>query len=242
MSLPELSWQFAYARLGWALVLAALVAGLLELLLARTQPQSWRLPRKPLAAIVLLSLAWMALPGEASPAWHLGLAFQSPSALLASLCAASLLARWHGVARSGPRLPLPLAAALAAAGALLYLDAFGLFAHGYYHAGFGAGAALLAVLLAAACAACIGRGQARAQAGALLGAILLFSGARLPTGNLWDALLDPLLWIWALSTLGLAGLHVVRRRGMRRRLPVEQQLPAMQAGGTEPFTSLKESS
>jgi hypothetical protein len=26
---------------------------------------------------------------------------------------------------------------------------------------------------------------------------------RLPTGNLWDALLDPMLWIWAVLSLAI---------------------------------------
>ncbi|KAF1048185.1 MAG: hypothetical protein GAK34_02165 [Delftia tsuruhatensis] len=72
----------------------------------------------------------MALPGPASAAWHLGLAFQYPSGLLCGLCLVFLL-------------PLPAAAVLAALGTALYLDAFGLLAGGSYYAGFGPTAAPL---------------------------------------------------------------------------------------------------
>ena len=123
MSLPDLSLQFVYARLAWALVLAALVVGL--------WPASWRLPRHSLGAILGACLLSMSLPGAASPAWHLGLAFQYPSGLLAGLCLVKLHARWRGAPGPLPAtLPLPLAALLAVTGLLLYLDAFGLIAGG----------------------------------------------------------------------------------------------------------------
>ncbi len=219
MALPELLSQFVYARLAWALVLAAVVAGL--------WPASRRLPRRVLAGIGIACLAATALPGSASPAWHLGLAFQYPSALLAGLCLLKLLARWRGEA--GAVLPLPLAGLLAVSGALLYLDAFGLLAGGYYYAGFGPGAALCAVLLAGAGALAALRGQARPQAWALLGALLLFSLARLPSGNLWDVLLDPLLWGWALVSLGAGAVRALLSRAARA-----------QAAGAELFSPIKE--
>ncbi len=31
--------------------------------------------------------------------------------------------------------------------------------------------------------------------------ILLFAICRLPTGNVWDAMFDPLLWLWSLFSL-----------------------------------------
>ncbi|QOY92705.1 hypothetical protein IM543_13915 [Massilia sp. UMI-21] len=244
MGLPELSWQFVYARLAWALVLAALVAG--------AWPAGRRLPRRALAGIAAASLLLMALPGQASPAWHLGLAFQYPSGMLAALCAVKLHARWRAApaAASGlaGAMPLRLAAVLAAVGSVLYLDAIGLLTLGLYYAGFGPRLTpLLAMLLALACAAAIVRGRSPAQAGAALAAVLLFSLARLPTGNLWDALLDPLLWGWALFALGAAAVRVGLRRGKPGR-PAQPQpgqhgqheLPALRAAGAEPFSPIKE--
>ncbi|SFC93166.1 hypothetical protein [Massilia yuzhufengensis] len=229
MTLPDLSWQFAYGRLAWALVLAAL--------LVAAWPPAWRLPRRALAGIALGAGALVLLPGEASPAWHLGLAFQYPSGVLAGLCLARLLARATGHPGEPPPralMPLPLAAVLAATGAVLYLDAFGLLSRGYYYAGFGQGAALCAVLLAGACALAIHRGMGRLPGCAILGAIALFSLARLPTGNLWDALLDPLLWGWALVSLGATAVRALLRRAGR----------AAAAGaplaGAEPYLPMKE--
>lgn len=237
MALPELSWQFMYARLGWAVVMAALVAW--------AWPPGWRMPRRALAGVGLGCLLLMALPGAASPAWHLGLAFQYPSSLLLGLCCVKLHACWTGAGRGAPAvMPVRLAALLAAAGSLLYLDAVGLLSRGFYHGGFGPVVApLLAMLLALACAAALVRGRSRPQACAALGAVLLFSLARLPSGNLWDALLDPLLWAWSLVALAASALRVLRRGGARAQ-PVQlepgQPEAALRTAGAEPFSPIKE--
>ena len=234
MDLPDLSWQFVYGRVAWALVLASLVAA--------TWPAGWRLPRRTLTAIVAASAVLMALPGAASPAWHLGLAFQYPSGLLLGFCLVRLHAHWRG-APAAPLMPVPAAALLAVVGGFLYLDAVGLLARGAYYAGFGPDAApLAALLLACACALAAARGHWRPQACAMLAAVLLFSLARLPTGNLWDAVLDPLLWVWALAVLCAAALR--RLQAGRRHVPQvagsAHGLPARQAAGTEPFLPIKE--
>jgi hypothetical protein len=200
MSLPDLAFQIVYGRLAWAIVLAALLLSL--------WPRTRQLPRAAVA-IVLGGLGLlMALPGAASPAWWLGLALQYPSALLVSLCVLCLARRWQGRA-PGVFLSTPLAAALAIAGTALYLDAIGWLSQGFYYGGFGPVAApALACIGIAACALALARGRGNRQHLALLGALLLFSLLRLPSGNLWDAVLDPLLWAWALASLA--------RRGLRR--------------------------
>lgn len=235
MDLPSLPSQFVYARLAWALVLAALWVGL--------WPSKRPLPRPALLGVACACLALVALPGASSLAWHLGLAFQYPSGLLVGLCLVRLHARWRGASAptaAPSALPLPLAALLAATGALLYADALGLIAGGYYYAGFGPGAALCALLLALGCAAAIVRGLAAPQACAILGAVLLFSLARLPSGNLWDVLLDPLLWGWSLVSLCAASLRALRRRALDQPAALEPELPALGAAGAEPFSSIKE--
>ena len=121
-------------------------------------------------------------------------------------------------------------------GVLLYLDAFGLIAGGYYYAGFGGRAALGAVLLAAGGAVAAARGRLTPQAAAILGALALFSFARLPSGNLWDALLDPLLWGWALVTLAGAALRVL----LRPRAAADPEPPVLQPTRAEPISSMKE--
>lgn len=203
MTLPDLALQAVYGRLAWAVVLAAVLIALWP----RARSHSRALVPVLLCGTVLLML----LPGAASPAWWLGLALQYPSGLLAFLCLVFLHARWLG-RPAGAVLPLPLAATLALAGAVLYLDAIGWLALGVYYAGFGPLAApVLAVLGVAGCALLLMRGQGGPANVALLCALLLFCLLRLPTGNLWDAVLDPLLWAWALTSLV--------RRGWRSRMP-----------------------
>ena len=195
MSLPELTWQIVYGRLAWALVIAALVCTL--------WPPAWRLPRRTAAALLLATAALQALPGAASPAYWLGLAFQWPSAALALLCALKLYRTWQGDGRQ-PALTPPLAMGIALVGLVLYLDAMGVLALGLYSWGFGPTAApVTALLLAAACTGAAIVNRARGQALALLMALTLFAVLRLPTGNLWDALLDPLLWGWSLFSLAV---------------------------------------
>lgn len=206
MSLPELEWQFIYARLGWAAVLAAVVASLL--------PLAWRRSGAVTGSLFVAMTVWAALPGELSVAYWLVLAFQWPSALLAALCVLRLVSPAPG----GVALPLPWAAPLAAAGTVLYLDTVGWLSLGLYPAGFGpAGAPLLALAAMAACSACVVAGFQRARAAALLASLALFSMFRLPTGNLWDALLDPLLWAWSVASLGVFGWRALARRANQLR-------------------------
>jgi hypothetical protein len=235
MSLPDLAWQIVYGRLAWAVVLAAVAFSLL--------PLAWR--RSRMLPVLLLAGAGIAcaLPGPASPAWGLGLAFQYPSGLLVACCLLKLFD--HRAASRGARVLTPaLASGLALLGAALYLDTFGLIAQGYYHAGFGPNAApLMAVLAALACAAAIVRRRALRQAVPLLGALVLFSSLRLPTGNLWDALIDPLLWGWALVALGAAALRKLRRAPAESApLPeaapgLAADLPSLRAAGADTYSN-----
>lgn len=203
MSLPELDLQIVYGRLAWAVVLATVLYALWP---------AWRRSRAVLPGILAGAALMMALPGAASPAYWLGLAFQWPSGVLLGYCLAWLYARWQ----DRPRdicLPLGLALPLVLAGAVLYADAIGWTAQGVYYWGFGPYAApALGLLIAFACAVALARVRARAAAFAVLFAMTLFALLRLPTGNLWDALLDPLLWMWALGSVAVV-LGRRRRRG-----------------------------
>lgn len=242
MNLPELSSQIVYGRIGWAIVAATLAVSLLGVLL-RSAPLSRRL----LAGVLGASLAAMCLPGELSPAFWLGLAFQYPSGMLVGCCVLRLAERWQGLRRSHA-MPQALAGALAVTGTLLYLDTAGWLARGFYYAGFGPSLMpALAVAAAVACVAAILRGHARGPASVLLGAVALFSLLRLPTGNLWDALLDPLLWGWAVSALLLAALRRTGRRAsdrIRGREADTGREPATAPGlrplAAEHFSNLKE--
>lgn len=239
MNLPELALQILYGRLGWAIVIATLVCALRR----RAAPMS----RSALLTVVTGAMAAMCLPGELAPSWWLGLAFQYPSGLLLGCCLLRLTERWNGVRRS-QAMPQTLAGVLAVAGALLYLDALGTLSFGFYYAGFGPAAVpLLAIVAALGCVLAIVRGHARGPAASLLGALVLFSLLRLPTGNLWDALLDPLLWGWAVVTLLVGALRRTGRRASDRAAePVggietdPVPAPILRPAATEHFSSLKE--
>jgi len=241
MSLPDLAFQIVYGRLAWGIVLLALVAALI--------PSGWRHGRHVLGAAAAGLALLMALPGSLSPAWGLGLGFQYPSGLLVGCCLLGLHARW----RKEPvpvMMSVSLAAPLAIAGAALYLDAIGLLAQGYYYAAFGpVGAPLLALLGVAGCALAIARGKGRGHALVLLGALLLYTLLRLPSGNLWDAIVDPLLWAWAVVALVRHGVrrHVRSRRrdgeaepGLAPELQPTDLQPLFAAGGIEHLSSSKE--
>lgn len=81
-------------------------------------------------------------------------------------------------------------------GWLLLLDTFALLPFALYATGFSAAAVAVAALLVLLPWLVVGAregGATVALAGVLV--LTLFVVTRLPTGNLWDALLDPLLWL-----------------------------------------------
>lgn len=199
MDLPGLDSQYLYGRMAWAIVAAAVLAAML--------PAAWRSSRRVTLGLLLALGVAMALPGEASPAYWLVLAFQWPSGVLLGFCMLTLFAP-RPVARASPTMPASIAAVIALAGTILYFDAIGLLSLGVYYWGFGPyGAPVVALAAGAACALLAIAGRARAHALVVLAGLALFSILRLPTGNLWDALLDPLLWGWALVSLGTKGLR-----------------------------------
>ena len=209
MNLPDLFVQTLYGRLAWTAVATALLLALL----ARRQAVG---PRAAVLVAVAVG-ALMHLPGAWSPAHWLGLAFQRPSAFAAALCVLSVAGRLSP-RPAAPVLPWPLAAVIVGAGAVLYLDASGWLARGLYPMGFGAvGAPLAGLVLATAAAAAWLTGRGAGQAVALVGATALFALWRLPTGNLWDALVDPWLWVWG---GGVLARRVARPRRRAREVPV----------------------
>lgn len=200
MHLPEMGLQFIYGRLAWGVVLAALFITL--------WPRRLTLPGRAVGILAAGMVALQALPGAASPTYWLALAFQWPSGMLLGLCLAKLYLASAGEAHYRV-LPIRLAMLIAALGIVLYIDAIGLVSLGLYYWGFGPYAApLLALVLAAASAVAFARGTLRVPALALLLAMMSFTILRLPTGNIWDALLDPLLWGWALVSIAR---HALRR-------------------------------
>lgn len=205
MTLPPLGLQILYAHLAWAMVLGAAGVGVLW----RIRPFSTRAA----AVWLLFSFVVCLLPGQASAAYWLGLAMQMPSAFLLSLC---VLAVWNrGQARPEDRiLPTGLAIGLVLAGAVLYADSWGWIHVGLYVRGFGPEAARAGLLIGLAAVVAVAGGLPRRASLAATASLVLYAVWRLPTGNIWDALLDPLLWGWAIFSL--VARWRTRRRDRRR--------------------------
>ena len=210
-------------HLGWAVVLGAVTLWLAS-----------RLPTRGRWTLACLVLLWTLLPGVASPAFWLGLAFQSPSLMSVLLCLRWCLQRCGQVppemtlntrtcsvmpdpirhpvlASTGLRIKsamtnankryignflLPKACKCVMAlgvvlGWVLLLDTLAWFPVSIYAWGFGSAAVALTLVVAMLLWLLIG-----SRVSALLLVVLaLFVLTRAPTGNLWDALLDPLLWL-----------------------------------------------
>ena len=207
-------------HLGWALTLGAGAVFLLRTATITTR------------RIVALLIALLCLlPNEWSPSWWLGLAFQTPSLTLQGLC--GLYLYQHLKVQAGTTMPLtdsttpaaqarwPLSLLFVAivAGWVLALDTFALFDIALYAIGFTPYAVLAALFFACLLqliSARSGHAQStrhyRELAAIVLIATLVHLLLRLPTGNLWDALLDP--WLWVIAH-GLA-IYVVLRKTRSR--------------------------
>ena len=166
------------------------------------------------AGVALALALWAWLPGAFTPDYWLGLAFQAPSLVTTLLCAGLLYDRF---ARSGARLPEPgrrsaLALALLGVGAgwTLLCDTFALLPVPLYAWGFSPLATAL-VALVTTLPWVVGRDGRRPWLVPL--AVLLFVALRLPSGNVWDAVLDP--WLW----LALHG-YLLRAIWQRRRAKI----------------------
>ena len=202
--LPEAS-SLALARHGlWALVLGGAVCWLL-----RSRGRALQL-----AALALVVL-WAALPGALSVAHWLGLAFKAPSLASAALGLVAVVLALRPALRQTLGLAAPEVQPLwrslrwlgVALGWLLLLDMLALLPISLYAWGFGTpalGLVLLVLLLLGWRFGALRSAQPTLGLAAAL--LLLFVLTRWPSGNLWDALLDPLLWL-GLQWVGLLGLR-----------------------------------
>ena len=204
--LPGATVTWLSMHLGWAIVLGAVTLQLAS-----------RLPTRGRWTLASLMWLWTLLPGAASPVFWLGLAFQSPSLMSVLLCIAWLwpppgpvpgVVNLSATADSRSQKVLLLLAVVL--GWVLLLDTLAWFPVSIYAWGFGSAAVALALLAAALLWLLLG---SRATV-SLLVVLAVFVLTRAPSGNLWDALLDPLLWL-ALQIGWL--FNLVRRHSMARR-------------------------
>lgn len=180
-----------YLALSWALVLATLGLWLLRRWVPQGKPVwRWAVP----AGLAF----WSVWPGPLSPAYWLGLAFQAPSLLSTVLCGLFVLRQFKPAVLPAERCDGPWYFGVVGIvlGWLLLLDTFAVWPVSLYALGFSP--VTLAVVALVACLPWLLAGlrqSARNISLLLVGVFLLQVLSRLPTGNLWDALLDPWLWI-----------------------------------------------
>lgn len=187
-----------YLDVAWGLVLAALTLPWLAQRKPQWHPHLWW---PWLLVFVCL------LPDGLSPAHWLGLAMRAPSALLTLLCVWTLWNHYRpSGAGSGPLQALRAWSwPLVALGWVLLLDTFALLPFSLY--AWGSAPALLGALALTGLLPALMTGR-MAMPALWTAALLLYVLLRLPTGNAWDAVLDPALWIW----LQVDALRRLRRR------------------------------
>jgi hypothetical protein len=224
-ALPHVALAHGVMLMAWALVLCAFAAWLGQGLK----------PSLRWTAAGLIG-AWSLLPGSMSPAYWLGLAFQAPSVMSTLLCLAFLVRLGVlSMERASPNAPdrqmssdegntvwAMLGWVGVVLGWVLLLDMLAWWPVSVYAWGFSTVAlATVCVLVTLFWLAWGGNKQAT-QATILMAAVLVvFAVSRLPSGNIWDALLDPWLWM----VLQLVGVQRITR-WVRRRFIAQRESPA----------------
>lgn len=200
---PDMGVSHVWMQLGWAVVLVWLLTALASRL-GLTRKSHW--------VLAVTVAVWTWLPSTYSPSHWLGLAFQAPSISLVLLCGCSLDAlyrRGRSLAVQLQAMPLALVAAGILLGWVLLLDTFAVLPLAVYPWGFSPAAIGLLLVAALLPWVVFGRHNSAASGAHLLTvAVLTFAALGLPSGNLWDAVLDPWLWL---------ALHVVLVRNWRSR-------------------------
>ncbi len=201
---PALTLATLDRHLGWALVLTTVTLFMLQ--------RAPRFVRFALAAIMfMITIA----PTTWSLSHWLGLAYQTPSLVTQGLALFYLLrtfsfsgAAWHRQIPADAKWPLSALLAGSALGWILVLDTFAAFPVSLYTLGYSEGVVIFGLVLAAAFwaislrAADAPEGQRlRHLAVVLLCAAAIHTFTRLPSGNAWDMMLDPWLWLVIQGTL-----------------------------------------
>ena len=215
LALPSLVWQAVFRHLGWTLALAVV--------LARLSPKRWA--QRWWWGLGLGLASNLPILTEVTSA--LALSFQTPSLLSQGLLACAL---WRGLRPSATSTHAPDVSPVlmpmwgwaipALLGWVLLLDTLGWGGTFIYAWGFGP-VVPVAVLLG--CAAALAWAAWQPQAvhqtrclWLLAGAMGLFVLTRAPSGNAWDAISDP--WLWLIAS-GLCAAQLWRRTQRRFTRP-----------------------
>ena len=221
LTAPYAAWLPEAALMRWAMHLSwGVVLGVAGLGLGRALRWGWRRQW----ALALGAILLVFLPGAASPSYWLGLAFQAPSLTALGLCALLIWrslrrARVAAVSAAIPIVALTtwhwraLAIAAVGLGWVLLLDMLAWWPVSVYAFGFSPVALMLVSGLTLLLWLVSGASRAGRHASLALAAVLtVFALTRLPSGNLWDALLDPWLWL-VIQVTGLVALLRCRAKG-----------------------------
>ena len=203
--LPQPGYLAVLRHAGWALVLAALLS-------ASAQLFSTRRLRDAGGLLAWTMALWACIPGPWGLSYWLGLAFQTPSLMAMAL---SLHCLWQRLAQRKWPLTVPANVPVSSAqrspwmyryavlgmalGCLLMLDTFAYLPLALYAWGFSPLAYALGLLLALVPWVLGARLSQTAPATLLFLVLAVFGFTRWPTGNVWDAVLDPWLFV---------GLHI----------------------------------
>ncbi len=215
-ALPTALAMQVWMHLGWSVVLASVGAAVFSRYWPGT---AGRLDMRHWGVALVLAL-WTWLPGPYSPAYWLGLVFQAPSIVAVLLCDGLLRQRFFA-SRSAPatvhetnRYRLSLTVAGVLLGWALLLDTFALLPLQLYDWGFSP-VALVLVLLVTLLPWLVGTSTRHSRWWVLPVALLVFVVWRLPSGNVWDVVLDPCLWLALHGYLASAvwRYHAARRAG-----------------------------
>lgn len=199
--LPSVSAMQIYLRFSWTIVQLVCVAWVMR----RAFPSIDFRKETPFYLAAFGALLYLNLQSDGvSPAYWLGLAFNAPAFMSLLLC--GLL--WHRpdadtppvdtqqVSAVSQRWSFALAAGGAVLGYVLLLDLLTLLPVQAYAWGFSPAAAVLLMALSLVpCVALNPLQRGNRWACFLPLSLLLFVVTRLPTGNVWDVVLDPLMWV-----------------------------------------------
>jgi hypothetical protein len=194
--LPSAATMRLYLRTSWVLVLLLCVTWLMRLVALRRGRSFSGFARM---APTGLALGCMLLQGDLSPAYGLGLAFNMPSVLGVLLCIGVVqkhVLNRRDESEAAPRGTLIFVALGVALGYALLLDTLALLPVQLYAWGFSPAALACALLVSVIpCIALNPLQRGNAWTCLMPLALIVFVTTRLPTGNVWDVLLDPLLWL-----------------------------------------------